>query len=613
MLEAFLGGFRAATEHIAELRRGISRDVEVGVRWAEALMNRHLAYAASGSTSEFDPSELAHALRGVVVCVSDRNVRFELILTALNAICAAQRPDGSWACQQPFYWTKTGSTVSTLSIEAAGAIVATVNALQQNPERYGASPEQCLAGLQEVFRALDRFFQWLSANIQSFPLPPALQPTHNIRTLYGWCSDRAPEQGRIHSWVTAAAIEFLVEFRRLQEERINALLRAKFLSHHPDELKTLANVAPTDLDRKERVIFQVAKELREHKKLALREGPWLAETPRKAEISLWSMIFYGPPGTSKTFLAEAIAGEMRWPLISLSPSDFLTAGEQHIEARAKEIFSALSAGSHLVYFFDEIDELIRDRRYSQNEQRSVFSFLTPSFLTKLQELRKAAKKQEFIFILGTNYFDRIDSAAKRTGRVDREFALVYPDLTSREELLLRYIMEKIGPREGKPVEEGHLQKLSEKFTKLQVAWSKELQKVRTKEQNHPQSGDTHFIEVLTKFTGFLAYPKIRELLDARLRILLDEDDNAGTFDPLVKDLSEVAHGKSIRFKPEIKLSDYWDRPDALEEIKLVLDVFPKDPPPWPPRDADNQQRRVQLKGLIERAKDSFKTDLEQLR
>ena len=132
-------------------------------------------------------------------------------------------------------------------------------------------------------------------------------------------------------------------------------------------------------------------------------------------------------------------------------------------------------------------------------------------------------------------------------------------------------------------------------------------------KSHQQSGDKTFVEILSDFTGFLAYPKIRELLDARLRILLDEADNASTFDQLVNDLSEVAHGNSIRFKPEIKLSDYSDRPDAVEEIKLLLGVFPKGTFPWSPQRANNQQRSVQLKALIERVPEStFRAGLKEL-
>jgi hypothetical protein len=79
-------------------------------------------------------------------------------------------------------------------------------------------------------------------------------------------------------------------------------------------------------------------------------------------------------------------------------------------------------------------------------------------------------------------------------------------------------------------------------------------------------------------------------------------------------LSEVAHGKSIRFKPEIKLSDYSDRPDALEEIKLVLGVFPKGTFPPSPQRANNQQRSVQLRALSQRVPKGtpFKAALEEL-
>jgi len=85
----------------------------------------------------------------------------------------------------------------------------------------------------------------------------------------------------------------------------------------------------------------------------------------------------------------------------------------------------------LVYFFDEIDELLVSRDRAPERTQSIFSFLTPSFLTKIQDLREEADRKSYIFVVGTNYFDRIDEAAKRRERIDRQFMVIYPDRASR--------------------------------------------------------------------------------------------------------------------------------------------------------------------------------------
>src|SRR5258708_34941688 len=74
------------------------------------------------------------------------------------------------------------------------------------------------------------------------------------------------------------------------------------------------------------------------------------------------------------------------------------------------------------------------------QERSVFSFLAPSFLTKLQDFRDEAKEQEFIFIISTNYLDNIDTAAKRSGRIDCQWLISYPDTKSRAYMVLKDMM-----------------------------------------------------------------------------------------------------------------------------------------------------------------------------
>jgi adenylate kinase family enzyme len=639
-VDKFLESSGDATNRLTALRKQLSNDLDRGVRWAEVVMNRHLSYAASGATAQFDASELAHAVR--VTYRDGGRVRFTLILEALKLVCAAQRPDGTWSCQQPFYWRETGYALLTMSIETAAAIVSTVYMLVTNPDRYGAGLAEVTSGLEPVYQALDRFFGWLSGSIQSFDAPPALlrasdlarrpkpataarpakggnanvkatsitsskpETGDNARTeppLYGWCSDRLSESDRIHSWATATAIEFLVDFRRLIQVRINALLRAEFLSHHPSELTRLSDVEPTDLrsvlgrDDDAPVIARLMRLLREHKKLEIAEGPWVSSKPDDAKLTFWSALLYGPPGTSKSFLAKAIAGELGWPLISVSPSDFLAKGDNHIEPRAQEIFSAFSAGSRIVFFFDEIDELIRDRR-QQKDQRSALSFLTPSFLTKLQEFRDAAAKNEFIFILATNYKDNIDSAAIRSGRIDQHLPIIYPDIRSRAYIVIRELTKRSKKKENVADQFEYVSKYLRLIKPELDPLLKKLKK---------ESGNTNakFLDVLAEFSGFLSYQKIQALLELLPDFEKHYPNVQEDLQRLVKALSTIGQRNTGRFQPEIPLVEYAGRPDTFEdELTHLTEIIPHRIFPWHPKAGSSksllQSQLKELYGEIEK-------------
>jgi hypothetical protein len=575
-VKEFLTNFQGATQYLAGLRKQLSHDLDAGVKFAEVIMNRQLAFAASGAMAQFDPCELAHAVR--VMCRDSGRVRFSLILKALQVVASAQSRDGTWTCQQPFYWTQSGFALWTMSIDTGCALVSIAHMLLTNPDRYGAGLLEVTTGIRPVYDALDRFFRWLSGSMQSLPEPPALAKSSAAADdppLYGWCSDRVPDSERIHSWATAIGIEFLVDFRRLLQERINAMLREEFLSYHPSELTRLSDVGPTDLRNTARrgenspVIAQLMKLLREHKKLELAEGPWVPAHPEEAKPSFWSGLLYGPPGTSKTFLAKAIAGELGWPLISVSPSDFLAKGDAHIEPRAQEIFTAFSGGSRMVFFFDEIDELIRDRRQNK-DQRSALSFLTPSFLAKLQDFRDTAERNEFIFILATNYKDRIDSAAIRSGRIDKFFPVVYPDLHSRAYTIIRDLLQRSGEKT-----------LANQFA-FAASYLADIDRCLGKCEL--EKGEGKFLDILAEHTGFLSYQKLRALM----KLLPAKDfnpDNLRTQSDLKQLLAgEVAAiGKSSpgRYQPEISLPEYADRPEAFaSELVPLTDVIPSSICPW---------------------------------
>lgn len=142
-----------------------------------------------------------------------------------------------------------------------------------------------------------------------------------------------------------------------------------------------------------------------------------------------SFIIYGPPGSGKTYLISQFARALGWPLVSLNPGYFIEEGLESIEAIAGRIFSDLMKLDHAIVFFDECDELFRDRAVSDKEgSRNILSFATASMLPKLQKLHDARK---VIFILGTNYVQNIDLAIRRPGRFDAILLLDRPDLAAR--------------------------------------------------------------------------------------------------------------------------------------------------------------------------------------
>ena len=557
-LPAFIDFLNCISNSSDSFTRKLKATLDPVIHLSESHLTRQLAYYQSGSLGRFDPGELAHSL--LTLCRHGDGYNFDYIVSAMEVICKSQHPHGTWPASQPFFWRTTGLAGYADSLQTAWTLVLTVRTIVDHPDKFGVSIKEVSTRLEPAFDCLYRVFQWLNANLRHFDKPPGLPETDPKQTsMIGWGSDRLPESGIIHNWVGATAIEFLVEYRALLQELINSSIRERFLSYSAASLHKMNEVDPTDLNEEpeQRTSSQIKEIITSHKMMSRAEtNKYFSKPPSTKKPSKFSFILYGPPGTSKTFMAKAVAGELGWPLIVFSPSDFLAGGEAAVEIRSREIFKSLNNGSRLVYFFDEIDELILDRSVQRDKERSIFTFLTPSFLTKLQDLRDAAKKRGFIFIIGTNYLDRIDPAAKRGGRIDEQYLLAYPDTISRTNMILNDLRKKFKIKDGELEVPGDLK-----------------HNLETKPDNKNET----FLSLLIQSSALLSYEGLKGLCketwenrkDSKLETKKDKKEFA-------KYLENILKGENRNFKREFEFSDYANRPKAKKEFaKLFGLVFVK--------------------------------------
>lgn len=167
------------------------------------------------------------------------------------------------------------------------------------------------------------------------------------------------------------------------------------------------------------------------------------------------ILFYGPPGCGKTFLAKATAGEIDSQFISVGIDDILDMYIGQSEKKLKMIFEKARAMSPCVLFFDEIDALGANR----NDLRtSAGRNLINQFLAELDGMDS---NNDGILVIGaTNAPWHLDSAFRRPGRFDRMIFVQPPALESRTEIFKLALA-------GKPIDKidhAGLAKLTDNFS-----------------------------------------------------------------------------------------------------------------------------------------------------
>ncbi len=145
------------------------------------------------------------------------------------------------------------------------------------------------------------------------------------------------------------------------------------------------------------------------------------------------VLMVGSPGTGKTLLAKAIAGEAKVPFFSISGSDFVEMFVGVGAARVRDMFEQAKKQSPCIIFIDEIDAVGRQRGAGVGGGNDEREQTLNALLVEMDGFEGASG---VIVIAATNRPDVLDAALLRPGRFDRQVVVPLPDIRGREQILL---------------------------------------------------------------------------------------------------------------------------------------------------------------------------------
>ena len=143
------------------------------------------------------------------------------------------------------------------------------------------------------------------------------------------------------------------------------------------------------------------------------------------------VLLVGPPGTGKTMLAKAVAGEANVPFFSMSGSEFVEMFVGMGASKVRDLFKQAKEKAPCIVFIDEIDAIgkKRDNQLSSNDEREQ------TLNQLLTEMDGFEENNGVIILAATNRPESLDPALTRPGRFDRRVPVELPDLAGREAIL----------------------------------------------------------------------------------------------------------------------------------------------------------------------------------
>ena len=265
---------------------------------------------------------------------------------------------------------------------------------------------------------------------QTVPIPndtdlPRLLQANNVQY-----SGKANEEPNVLLYILAQSLPFLLilgvayfALRQVQKGGGSGAMgfgksKAKLLTEKQGRV-TFDDVAGIDEAREE--LEEIVEFLKDPSRFAKLGG----QIPKGA-------LLVGSPGTGKTLLARAIAGEAGVPFFTISGSDFVEMFVGVGASRVRDMFEQAKKNAPCIVFIDEIDAVGRHRGHglgnSNDEREQTLNQL-------LVEMDGFEANEGIIIIAATNRPDVLDPALLRPGRFDRQVVVPIPDIEGREKIL----------------------------------------------------------------------------------------------------------------------------------------------------------------------------------
>lgn len=411
-----------AVRSLRELTEAIGRwdtegglEIEVGDKWQfdtevkEAVLSwawDHLTrqiVLSNAKSPTADPFEIAYAVAIVASVDAERPTPDQRMMmkTAVDVAFGYQDGDsGSWPRSHPLFHHEKIGTAYSYDYEMLAQLLA-VPMLHESLLEY----LDHLAKATRLLRLTD----------------------YDQGTARRWSSGHIPYQESPESWATASVYQFAHELDRLLAEAI----RQELFDYVGAEYRPIAPVEHLGRDMVDSSVgygsSSLLEVLRENvgkpvrdSTLAVRLG---RSMPKGAPVSI---VLYGPPGTSKTTLAEELAAFIGWPLLPIDPSHLVRQGFDRLQSEVDTIFGMLASAEGVVVLLDEFDEMVRGRDDEQTEL--ISRLLTTAMLPKLAAMNR---RRRLLFVVATNNIDAFDPAVIRQGRFDLVLPVFPPGLPAK--------------------------------------------------------------------------------------------------------------------------------------------------------------------------------------
>ncbi len=196
-----------------------------------------------------------------------------------------------------------------------------------------------------------------------------------------------------------------------------------------------------DTERKTKVKFNDVAGLDEEKNELIEIVDFLKRPEKFTKMGAKipkGVLLYGKPGTGKTLIAKAIAGEADVPFISMSGSEFIEMFAGLGASRVRKLFEKARKLAPCIVFIDEIDAI--GSRRSSNSGAETENNQTLNQL--LVEMDGFSSEETIIVLAATNRPEMLDKALLRPGRFDRQITIPTPDLKGRLEILKIHSKDK---------------------------------------------------------------------------------------------------------------------------------------------------------------------------